>query len=84
MSRELGRFNRRFAHQLVALPGRAVRNPAILALRTLSNLEYRAAERIPQVSIEASIGVAKHWPKRWQAIPCQDAYQAFEFLCPTW
>ncbi|WP_323930579.1 hypothetical protein [Aeromonas veronii] len=38
---------------------------AILAQRTLSNLEYRAAERILQVSIETSIGVAKHW----QAIP---------------
>lgn len=38
---------------------------AILALRALSNLEYRAAERTLQVSIAACIGVAKHW----QAIP---------------
>ena len=38
---------------------------AILALRALSNLEYRAAERTLQVSIEACIGVAKHW----QVIP---------------
>ena len=36
---------------------------AILALRALSNLEYRAAERTLQVSIEACIGVAKHWAK---------------------
>ncbi|MCY9823596.1 type VII toxin-antitoxin system HepT family RNase toxin [Aeromonas media] len=53
---------------------------AILALRTLSNLEYRAAERILQVSIEASIGVAKHWAKTLAGHAPQDAYQAFEFL----
>ena len=53
---------------------------AILALRTLSNLEYRAAERILQVSIEASIGVAKHWAKTLAGHTPQDAYQAFEFL----
>lgn len=53
---------------------------AILALRTFSNLEYRAAERILQVSIEASIGVAKHWAKTLAGHTPQDAYQAFEFL----
>ena len=53
---------------------------AILALRTLSNLEYRAAERILQVSIEASIGVAKHWAKTLAGHTPQDAYQAFEIL----
>ncbi len=54
---------------------------AILAQRTLSNLEYRAAERILQVSIETSIGVAKHWAKTLAGHnPPQDAYQAFEFL----
>ena len=42
---------------------------AILALRALSNLEYRAAERTLQVSIEACIGVQNTGPKRWQAIP---------------
>ena len=53
---------------------------AILALRTLSNLEYRAAERILQVYIEASIGVAKHWAKTLASHTPQDAYQAFEIL----
>ena len=53
---------------------------AILALRALSNLEYRAAERILQVSIEACIGVAKHWAKALASHTPQDAYQAFEIL----
>ncbi|WP_429042900.1 DUF86 domain-containing protein [Aeromonas veronii] len=53
---------------------------AILAQRTLSNLEYRAAERILQVSIETSIGVAKHWAKTLAGHTPQDANQAFEFL----
>lgn len=35
----------------------------ILSQRSLSNLEYRAAERTLQVSIEACIGIAKHWAK---------------------
>lgn len=53
---------------------------AILALRALSNLEYRAAERTLQVSIEACIGVAKHWAKALASYTPQDAYQAFEIL----
>ena len=53
---------------------------AILALRALSNLEYRAAERTLQVSIEACIGVAKHWAKTLAGHTPQDAYQAFEIL----
>lgn len=53
---------------------------AILALRVLSNLEYRAAERTLQVSIEACIGVAKHWAKALASHTPQDAYQAFEIL----
>ncbi|MGL4885353.1 MAG: type VII toxin-antitoxin system HepT family RNase toxin [Aeromonas veronii] len=53
---------------------------AILAQRALSNLEYRAAERTLQVSIEASIGVAKHWAKALAGHSPQDAYQAFEIL----
>lgn len=53
---------------------------AILALRALSNLEYRAAERTLQVSIEACIGVAKHWAKALANHTPQDAYQAFEIL----
>lgn len=53
---------------------------AILALRALSNLEYRAAERTLQVSIEACIGVAKHWAKALASHTPQDAYQAFEIL----
>ncbi|HEH9440639.1 TPA: DUF86 domain-containing protein [Aeromonas sobria] len=53
---------------------------AILAQHALSNLEYRAAERILQVSIEACIGVAKHWAKTLASHTPQDAYQAFEIL----
>ncbi|BCR31239.1 hypothetical protein KAM448_40780 [Aeromonas caviae] len=53
---------------------------AILALRALSNLEYRAAERTLQVSIEACIGVAKHWAKALASHTPQDAYQALEIL----
>lgn len=39
---------------------------SLLGERALSNLEYRAAERTLQVSIEACIGIAKHWRKRWR------------------
>ncbi|MFQ2707418.1 type VII toxin-antitoxin system HepT family RNase toxin [Aeromonas caviae] len=53
---------------------------AILAQRALSNLEYRAAERTMQVSIEACIGVAKHWARALAGHTPQDAYQAFEIL----
>ncbi|MGL5336731.1 MAG: type VII toxin-antitoxin system HepT family RNase toxin [Enterovibrio sp.] len=52
----------------------------LLAQRALSNLEYRAAERTLQVSIEACIGVAKHWAKALAGHTPQDAYQAFEIL----
>lgn len=53
----------------------------ILSQRSLSNLEYRAAERTLQVSIEACIGIAKHWAKALAGHSPQDAYQAFEILC---
>ena len=52
----------------------------ILAERPLSNLEYRAAERTLQVTIEACIGIAKHWAKALAGHSPQDAYQAFEIL----
>lgn len=52
----------------------------LLGQRALSNLEYRAAERTLQVSIEACIGVAKHWAKGLAGHSPQDAYQAFEIL----
>ncbi|KTA85924.1 type VII toxin-antitoxin system HepT family RNase toxin [Aeromonas salmonicida] len=52
----------------------------LLGQRALSNLEYRAAERTLQVSIEACIGVAKHWAKALAGHSPQDAYQAFEIL----
>lgn len=52
----------------------------IMTNRALSNLEYRAAERTLQVSIEACIGVAKHWAKALAGHSPQDAYQAFEIL----
>lgn len=53
----------------------------LLSQRSLSNLEYRAAERTLQVSIEACIGIAKHWAKALAGYSPQDAYQAFEILC---
>ena len=53
---------------------------AILTERSLSNLEYRAAERTLQVTIEACIGIAKHWAKALAGHSPQDAYQAFEIL----
>ncbi|MFB2683821.1 MULTISPECIES: type VII toxin-antitoxin system HepT family RNase toxin [Shewanella] len=53
----------------------------LLTQRPLSNLEYRAAERTLQVSIEACIGIAKHWAKALAGHSPQDAYQAFEILC---
>ncbi len=52
----------------------------ILSERALSGLEYRAAERTLQVSIEGCIGVAKHWSKSLAGHSPQDAYQAFEIL----
>jgi uncharacterized protein YutE (UPF0331/DUF86 family) len=53
----------------------------LLSQRSLSNLEYRACERTLQVSIEACIGIAKHWAKALAGHSPQDAYQAFEILC---
>ena len=53
---------------------------AILQSRNLSNLEYRAAERSLQVSIEACIGIAKHWSKLRSGARAIDAYQSFEQL----
>lgn len=53
----------------------------LLSQRSLSILEYRAAERTLQVSIEACIGIAKHWAKALAGHSPQDAYQAFEILC---
>lgn len=52
----------------------------LLNERPLSNLEYRAAERTLQVSIEACIGVAKHWAKGLAGHSPQHAYQAFEII----
>jgi len=53
----------------------------LLSQRSLSNLEYRAAERTLQVSIEAWIDIAKHWAKALAGHSPQDAYQTFEILC---
>ncbi len=53
---------------------------SILQTRNLSNLEYRAAERSLQVSIEACIGIAKHWSKLKTNGGSVDAYQSFELL----
>ncbi|TPE51813.1 DUF86 domain-containing protein [Maribrevibacterium harenarium] len=53
---------------------------AILEQRNFSTFEYRACERSLQVSIEAAIGVAKHWAKSVAGFSPSDAYQAFEVL----
>ena len=55
----------------------------LLLQRDLSNLEYRAAERSLQVSIEACIGIAKHWAKYKTGHRAIDAYQSFEQLSQT-
>ncbi|SBT17607.1 hypothetical protein MGA5115_01723 [Marinomonas gallaica] len=52
----------------------------ILSERNLSTFEYRAAERSLQVSIEAAIGVAKHWAKSLAGSSPSEAYQAFEVI----
>lgn len=52
----------------------------ILAQRPLSGLEYRAAERTLQVSIEACIGIAKHWSKALQGYSSPGVYESFETL----
>ena len=52
----------------------------LLKARNLSPLEYRAAERSLQISIEASIGIAKHWCKHLAGFSPAEAYQSFEYL----
>ena len=52
----------------------------LLAQRPLSNLEYRALERLLQLSIEAAIGLAKHWGKKLNTVAANDAYQTFLLL----
>jgi len=48
--------------------------------RNLSRYEYRAAERILQILIEACIGIAKHWVYALNKTAPADAYSAFEAL----
>lgn len=48
--------------------------------RTWTRLEYRAAERLLQILIEAAIGYAKQYLKRKTTQISSDAYQAFEKL----
>ena len=55
----------------------------LLQQSDLSNLEYRAAERSLQISIEACIGIAKHWAKHKTGHRANDAYQSFEQLSQT-
>lgn len=52
----------------------------ILHERNLSTFEYRACERSLQVSIEAAIGVAKHWSKTVTGMSSAEAYLSFELL----
>ena len=49
----------------------------------LMAVSYTHLERTLQVSIEACIGVAKHWAKALASHTPQDAYQAFEILAPV-
>ena len=71
---------RRFAHQPVAPSGRTVRDPGYsgAACAFQSGVPRRRAHL--QVSIEACIGVAKHWAKTLAGHTPQDAYQASEIL----
>jgi len=52
----------------------------ILKERNLSTFEYRACERSLQISIEAAIGVAKHWSKSIVGTSSAEAYLSFELL----
>ncbi len=52
----------------------------ILHIRQLNRFEYRAAERTLQISIEASIGIAKHWCKSLQGVAPASAYDAFTLI----
>lgn len=52
----------------------------ILVTRPLSKYEYRASERTVQITIEACIGIAKHWCKQLDRPAPESAYAAFETL----
>lgn len=49
--------------------------------RGLTELEYRASERLLQLLIESGVGVAKHWLKSVGRTAPADAYQVFAKLC---
>ncbi|HDN27226.1 MAG TPA: DUF86 domain-containing protein [Thioploca sp.] len=53
---------------------------AISTSRTWTRLEYRAAERLLHILIEAAIGYAKQRVKKTAVAIPSDAYQAFEKL----
>jgi uncharacterized protein YutE (UPF0331/DUF86 family) len=52
----------------------------IINQRDFNRYEYRAAERILQILIEACIGIAKHWNYALYKTAPADAYSAFEKL----
>jgi uncharacterized protein YutE (UPF0331/DUF86 family) len=52
----------------------------IVRNRSLSALEFRAAERLLQLLIESGIGVAKHWLRSVDKSSPPDAYQCFAKL----
>jgi uncharacterized protein YutE (UPF0331/DUF86 family) len=52
----------------------------IVKARSLGQYEYRAAEHTLQITIEACIGIAKHWCKQLDQVAPTSAYQAFERL----
>lgn len=53
---------------------------ALIKDRPLSRIEYRALERLLQLSIETAIGLAKHWGRAVNNIAPNDACQAFAIL----
>jgi len=52
----------------------------IMAQRSLSRHEYRAAERLLQILIESCIGLSKHWLKSLSKRVATDAYQSLMLL----
>jgi uncharacterized protein YutE (UPF0331/DUF86 family) len=52
----------------------------LLQTRSWTRVERKGAERLLQVLVEASIGLAKHWLKSQNKVLPNDAYSVFEKL----
>lgn len=52
----------------------------IATKQALNRYEYRATERTLQITIEACIGIAKHWCKKIEKNAPASSYQSFEIL----